>query len=94
MPWTSANGRAKLEGFLSACDPIGEMALAGAPARLMVVGEGPAQSRVAALGRRAHHRRGCSSKLRTSAYSISIFERLWPILINAAHFDKCTNGGN
>jgi hypothetical protein len=35
MPWTSANGRATLEGFLSACDPIGEMALAGAPARLM-----------------------------------------------------------
>jgi glycosyltransferase involved in cell wall biosynthesis len=38
----------KLEGLLSACEAIGEMALAGKPVQLMVIGDGPARTQVAA----------------------------------------------
>jgi glycosyltransferase involved in cell wall biosynthesis len=37
----------KLEGLLSACSAVGEMALNGVPARLMVIGDGPAHAQVA-----------------------------------------------
>ena len=38
----------KLEGLLSACEAIGEMALVGEPIRLMIIGDGPARAQVAA----------------------------------------------
>jgi hypothetical protein len=38
----------KLEGLLSACDTIGEMALVGEPIRLMIIGDGPARAQVPA----------------------------------------------
>jgi phosphatidyl-myo-inositol alpha-mannosyltransferase len=38
----------KLEGLLAACDAIGQMAAKDAPVRLTVIGDGPAQTRVAA----------------------------------------------
>jgi glycosyltransferase involved in cell wall biosynthesis len=37
----------KLEGLLAACDATGELARAGQPLRLVIVGDGPAQSTVA-----------------------------------------------
>lgn len=37
----------KLEGLLSACDAIGDLALAGLPVRLVVIGDGPARDQVA-----------------------------------------------
>lgn len=44
----------KLEGLLSACDSVGELALDGRPARLIIVGDGPARSQVAARAARAN----------------------------------------
>ncbi len=38
----------KLEGLLSACEAIGEMAHIGYPVRLMIIGDGPARAEVAA----------------------------------------------
>jgi glycosyltransferase involved in cell wall biosynthesis len=38
----------KLEGLLAACDATGQMVARGAPVRLIVIGDGPAQTRVAA----------------------------------------------
>ncbi|MBM7481779.1 glycosyltransferase involved in cell wall biosynthesis [Bradyrhizobium sp. USDA 3686] len=36
----------KLEGLLSACDAVGEMALEGRPVRLLIIGDGPARPTV------------------------------------------------
>ena len=74
----SAGGGAKLEGFLSACDPTGEMALASAPASSSAMDQHNRGWQ--RLGKRVG---GCSSRLRTPTYSSFIFERLWSILINA-----------
>ncbi|WP_225678486.1 glycosyltransferase family 4 protein [Bradyrhizobium hereditatis] len=38
----------KLEGLLSACEAVGEMALMREPVRLMIIGDGPAHAEVAA----------------------------------------------
>ena len=46
----------KLEGLLSACKAVGEMALAGEPIRLVIIGDGPARAQVAA----------CSAKVNTA----------------------------
>lgn len=48
----------KLEGLLSACDAVGEMALDGRLVRLMIVGDGPARNQVAARAARANAQAG------------------------------------
>lgn len=42
----------KLEGLLSACDAVGEMAIGGQPVRLLIIGDGPARSNVEARAAR------------------------------------------
>ncbi|PJG51815.1 group 1 glycosyl transferase [Bradyrhizobium forestalis] len=44
----------KLEGLLSACDAVGEMALDGRPARLLIIGDGPARASVEARAARTN----------------------------------------
>ncbi|MEH2479030.1 glycosyltransferase involved in cell wall biosynthesis [Nitrobacteraceae bacterium AZCC 2146] len=44
----------KLEGLLSACDAVGELALDGRPVRLMIVGDGRARNEVAERAARAN----------------------------------------
>lgn len=44
----------KLEGLLSACDAVGEIALGGAPVRLLIIGDGPARPSVEARAARTN----------------------------------------
>ncbi|MCK1735542.1 glycosyltransferase family 4 protein [Bradyrhizobium sp. 138] len=44
----------KLEGLLSACDAVGEIALGGPPVRLLIIGDGPARPSVEARAARTN----------------------------------------